>query len=583
LNDYRLERRNLLSGRRFLAAGALGLAAYLLIPPLLFTLHLAFRSPPDLLPNEQGGSWSLENFTNIYTNGTLQNTLTDTSVFVLGSVALAVIIGCILAWLVERTDLPGRRAVFILVLFPMMMPNIITTMGWLLLLGERMGALNVLIRTILPIWESGPFNVFSMYGMIIVQGSSLISLPFLFSSAGLRNMDATLEEASHTSGVNRLTTLRRITLPLLSPHILGGALLVAIFTIESFEVPLLLGGGASANIFSTRLYYELNSASGALPAYGNVAAIGLHFLALTYLLFLFYQIVSLKAERHITLTGRGTRGQHAKLGKWKWPITACVGALLIIISIAPFLVLIWTSLLPHYLHPSMGALSQISFDQYRDLLADKRLIPVWGNTITIAIVAPTVSVGTAFILAWIIARSPIGRGWKVGLDLFLSSSVAIPSVVAANSFLVFYLLINQSIPAWFPLYGTIVVLILVYAHRLGVVYRMSRAGIAQLSKELEDASMVSGVSPIKTLRKIVLPLAGPSLIGAWIILYLVAFKEFTLPMIVGRESPPFVISVFIWKLWHQHTGQAAALGVLTVGFLSMTVFALRSLTLKRWN
>ena len=151
-----------MSGHRFLAAGALMLAAYLLIPPILFTFHLAFRSPADLLPNEPGGSWGLANFTDIYTNGTLHNTLTDPAVYVLGSVGLAVIVGFLLAWFVERTDLPGRRAVFILVLFPMMMPNIITTMGWLLLLGERTGTLNIIFRSILPIWETGPFDIFSM-------------------------------------------------------------------------------------------------------------------------------------------------------------------------------------------------------------------------------------------------------------------------------------------------------------------------------------------------------------------------------------------------------------------------------------
>ena len=575
--------RHLAQGHRLLTVGAVAAAVYLLAPPLSFTFYSAFRTPPDRLPFEGGASWSFSNFTSIYTSGALQSTLVDTSVFVAGSVALALVVGFALAWLVERTDLPGRNMVFVLLLFPLMMPSLVTTMGWLLLLSERVGMLNVAIRTALPFFDAGPFDVFSMYGMVVVQGLSLVGLVFLFASGGLRNMDPALEEASRTSGASPFATLRHVTLPVLLPHLLGVGLLAAIFTVESFEVPLLLAGGANADIFSSRLYYALNSASGSPPAYGTVAALGLHFLLLTYILFFLYHRLAGQADRHVTLTGRGYRPNRYTLGAWRWPIASAVSLFLLVIAIAPFLVLLWTSLLPQYVQPGAEAFEQVSLRQYGALFSDSRLPAAWLNTLAVALVAPTLSVGVAFALAWAVARTRAIQGLRVALDLFLSSSIAIPGVVAASAFLLFYLLVNRSLPTWFPLYGTVLVLVLIYAYRLAVAYRISQAGIGQIARELEDASTASGVSVAQTFRRVVLPLAAPSVFGAWVLLFLVAFREFTLPLVVGRESPPFVVSVLTWKLWGQHTGQAAALGVLTVLFLSLAVLALRILVFKRWR
>ena len=560
-------RPGLLRTERLTAGLAILAAIYLLAPPLVLTVYSAFRSPPDRLPFEGGARWSFENFTDIYTSGALGSTMLDTSIFVAGSVALAFVIGFTLAWLVERTDMPLRGLVFVLVLFPLMMPGLVVTMGWLLLLGERTGMVNVALRWVLPLGDTGPLSVFTMYGMVLVQGFGLVALMFIFIRAALRNVDPALEEASRTSGASLFTTLRRVTLPVLRPSILGVVLLAAILTVESFEVPLLLGG-VTADIFSTRLYYALNDASGAPAAYGTVAALGLHFLALTYMLFFLYHRLVGGGERFVTLTGRAHPPRRHALGVWRWPLLLPVGLFLLVTSVGPFLVLLWTSFLPQYMQPGADAFGRLSLDQYTALLSDGRLPGAAVNTLIVATVAPTLSVGISLVIAWAVTRARRAGGLRVALDLFLSSSIAIPAVVAANAFLLFYLWLNRSVPGWFPLYGTVLVLVLVYSYRMAVAYRLNRAGVMQLSLELEEASLVSGGSRVQTFRRVVLPLVSPSVLGAWLLLFLVAFREFTLPLVVGRESPPLVVSVLIWKLWGLHTGQAAALGVMTVGFLS---------------
>ena len=569
------------SGDRLLVLGAVVAALYLLGPPIGMTVYSAFRVPADSLPFERGAAWGIGNFTELYTTGALQSTLLDTFVFVAGAVALAFVLGFALAWLVERTDLPFRNGVFVLLLFPLMMPSIIVTMGWILLLGESRGMLNVVSRALLPFWESGPFDIFTMYGMVVVQGFGLTALTFLFCAAALRNMDPALEEASRASGARFLTTLRRVTLPLLRPSVLGVVVLAAILALESFEVPILLALGAQADILSTRIYFALNSAAGTPPAYGAVSALGLHFMALAYLLFLVYHRLTRRSERYATVVGRGYRPRRYELGRWKGIVLAGVALFLFINSVAPFLVLLWTSFLPSYVVPGSEAFRKLSLDQYGALLTDHRLLSAAGNTVLVALGAATLSVLVALVIAWAVVRARFGGGIRLALDLFSSSSIAIPGVVAASAFLLFYLRLNSVAPSWLPLYGTVVVLVLAYAYRLAVAYRLSRAGVTQVSRELEEASHTSGGSGLQTFRRVLLPLVAPSALGAWVLLFLVAFREFTLPMVLHRGSDPLVVSVLVFKLWQNHQGQAAALGVLTVGFLALVLLLMRVYVLPR--
>ena len=571
---------NLVHFGRSLPIGIVLLSAvYLLIPPLFFTVLSTFRVPGDRLPFESDIAWGLSNLRDLYAAGLIQRTALDTLVYVSGSAVLATTVGFLFAWMVERTDLPLRRAVFVLILFPLLMPGLVVTIGWLLLLGEQTGLFNVALRTLFPIWEKGPLDVFSMHGMVLIQGLGLMPLAFLFLRGGLRNIDRSLEEASLASGAGSWTTFLRVTLPILRPGLLGAVIVTAVLTVESFEVPLLLAGGAKAEIFSVRLYTALNDASGAPPNYGIAGALGLHFLVITYVLFSLFQFFTRRGEQFTTIGGRTLQPRRHNLGPWRWPVLTVLAFLLSMVSAAPFAVLVWTSLLPQYFHLSTVALGQVSLDQYRELLADGRLWGAWRNTVIIALAAPTISVGVSAMIAWVVVRARPSP-WRTILDLFMSSSIAIPAAVAGSAFLLFYVRLDKLTPVWLPLLGTVLVLVLVYAHRLTVAYRISQTSLLRIGAVLEEASSASGARPMQTLLRIVLPLAIPGLAAAWVTLLVVAVRELTLPLIVGRESPPLVISVLVWKLWGFHTGQAAALGVLTIVFLATAAVA--ALVMFRW-
>ena len=151
-------------GRSLPSGIALLSAVYLLAPPLFFTVLSTFRVPGDRLPFESDAAWGLSNLRDLYATGLIQRTALDTLVYVSGSAILATTVGFLFAWMVERTDLPLRRAIFVLILFPLVMPGLVVTIGWLLLLGEQTGLFNIALRALFPIWEKGPLDVFSMHG-----------------------------------------------------------------------------------------------------------------------------------------------------------------------------------------------------------------------------------------------------------------------------------------------------------------------------------------------------------------------------------------------------------------------------------
>ena len=498
-----------------LILGTLSLAVWLIAPAIVMSIVQAFRPPSGNLFFEDSSFWGLSNFADVYTGSrVLQSTLIDTAIYTIGSVALAFVIGFILAWLVERTNLPGRDLVFVVLLFPLMMPAIVTTLGWVLLLGQRVGLINIVVRTALNLIPgvditSGPFNLTTMYGMVVLQGFGSVTLIFIFISAALRSMDPALEEASRTSGATFFQTVRRVTAPVIRPAVLGVVILTTILTIESFEVPLILSTGAKADILSTRIWELLTAGSGEDPLYGAVAAMGFHFILLTYVMFFAYTRLTERAEQFATITGRGFRARRSSLGHWRWPALVAVAALLLLISIAPFAILVYTSFLPVYLPPSFDVFEKLTLNGYAELFDNKRFLGAVTNTVTVALVAPTISVLVALVTAWMVVRARAARTLRVAVDLFTSSSLAIPAVVAAFAFFIFYLWVNRIVPSWLPLHGTIVVLILAYAFRMALAYRLQRAGVTQIARELEEVSATSGASSVTTFRRVLLPLVAP--------------------------------------------------------------------------
>ena len=315
-----------LAGKLVLIAGAL-IAFYLLAAPLGTLLVTSLRGPADYLPFEPGARWTLDNFRAIYEDPVLyKQILPDTLIFAFGSVTLTFALAFTLAWLVERTDLPGRNVWFALILFPFLVPTTVLAIAWIFLLGPQAGWVNVWLRDIFGLTGNGPINIFSMTGLIICQALAAAPFVFVLLCAALKSMNPSFEEASGASGASPWTTFRRITMPVLLPGVLAPVILVLLITLEQFEIPLIIGLPARINVFSYRIWYELNPSSG-LPNYGGAAAVAIPFLVLGILLLIVYNRLIRRAESFVTVTGKAYRQRRFPLGAWRLPALLFCGLL----------------------------------------------------------------------------------------------------------------------------------------------------------------------------------------------------------------------------------------------------------------
>jgi iron(III) transport system permease protein len=558
-----------LSSLLILGAGALA-AIYLISAPLAMLLAAAFRGPDDMLPFEQGAVWTWDNLVAVYGDPALYtNVIPNTLIFTVGAVALGFATAFILAWLTERCDLPFRNTIFALILFPLLVPGVVLAIAWIFLLGPNAGWVNLALRNVFGLTGEGPINIFSLPGMIVAQAALLVPFIYLLLTAVFRTMNPALEEAASMAGAPPRSVFWRVTLPVLRPGILAPLILATLIALEQFEMPLIIGLPARINVFSTRIYYELNPDTN-LPAYGHAAAVALPFLIAGLLLLLVYNRLIRSAERFVTVTGKAYRPSRFALGGWKAPALGFVALYLAFAMALPIAVLLWTSIFGY--RPFSGALfPAASLDGYRHLFASSDFWLALRNTFLVAGASAAIVTFIGALLAWIVLRTKLPG--RAVLDVLSFMSIGIPSVIAGLAALLLYL----SLPL--GIYGTVWVLVLAYSYRLAVATRSSRAGLSQLHHELEEAAAVAGAGWVETARRVVLPLLAPSLLASFVLLFIVGFREFTMPILLQSQDN-LVLSVVLWNLMVANkSADAAALGSLIVICVApVIIFARRLLT-----
>jgi iron(III) transport system permease protein len=559
------------SAKLVLAIGV-GAAIYLIAAPLAMLLFAAFRGPADFLPFEPGARWTFEHIRALFADQVLYTRIVpDTLVFVLGTVALVFAIGLALAWLIERTDLPGREIWFALILFPLLVPTPVLAIAWVFLMGPNAGWVNLAVRALLGLEGSGPINVFSMGGLILCQALASTPFVFLLMGATLRAMDPALEEASSAAGASPWTTFRRITLPVLLPGLLAPVVLITLITAEQFELPLIIGLPAQINVFSYRIYFELNPLS-SLPNYGGAAALSLPFVLLGVLLLFFYNRLIQRADSFATMRGRSYRQRRLPLGVWRLPALAAVALYVAFAAIFPAAVLLWTSVFG-YATPLSASVADFSIEAYRTLFTSGAFWLGLRNTLLVALASALIVTAIGGLLGWIISRSQIR--FRHVLDFVSILSVGIPAVIAGLGVMLLYL----SLPV--GLYGTVGILVLAYCYRFATTTRLARAGFLQIHSEIEEAAAVCGARWLTTQRRILVPLMLPTLAAGFILLFVVGVREFTIPLVLYSPDN-VVLSVLLWQMFQ--SGQpalSAALASIIVAIVLPVIFLARSWLARR--
>jgi iron(III) transport system permease protein len=545
-----------IQGKTVVIAATIGILIYLIIGPLAMLLISSFKSTQGRLPFESGTPFTLENYSSLLLNPYTYNLLFTTLGFAVGSLLVAFFFSIALAFLVERTNLPLRNLVFVLILASSALPGVIWGIAWLLLLNPTNGWFNVAARALAGTADTtGPIDVFTLPGLIMVQGITLVPLSFLLISASFRAMNASYEEAGSTSGARYSTVLRRVTLPLMAPAILSALVYQFVTAIESFDIPLIIGLRGGIRLLSTQIYLDVYPAN-ALPDYGGASAYGLLLLALAVVpLVVYNRVVTGSPERFATVTGHSFRARQIDLGRAKYVAATFTFGYLFVTFGLPFVVMLWMSVQPFYSVPSAESVRRITLDAYQTIWADRRTLAAFGNTLLLGLCAGLGAMIISFLTAWIIVRTR--TRFKTLLDLLAFAPHAFPGVIIGLSIALIYLFLP------FPIYGTIwIIVIALTTQYISLGTRLMTGGIAQIHSQLEEAAAVSGAAWHQAMVKILLPLVLPAFINGFLLVFLASIKNLTLSLML-YTSNSVVLSTLIWGRWDRgDTAETAVLGVI---------------------
>jgi iron(III) transport system permease protein len=543
--------RELATPQTLLVGGVLVIVGYLAVVPLVYLLHDTFTGP---------AGFSLGAFTRAYTaNSQAGRMMLNSLEFAVGSGALALALGTLLAYVQVRTDAPLKGLFFAASLVPLIIPGILYAASWIFLADPRIGLINAVLFK--PVLGHGLFNTFSMWGMIWVQGLHLAPIAFLLMAAAFRSMDPALEEAALMAGAPRHVLLRRITMPLVRPAIVSAILLMFVQSLESFEVPGLLGLQNGIYVFTSRIYFVLRQ----FPIdYGAAGAYALGLLAFAIVGVALSGWLSRNARGYQTVTGKAFRPRPMELGRARPVVGGLVVLYFAIAVVLPVAVLVYASLLKFYSAPSLDSLRTMSLANYRTVLHTPLAITALRNSVILGIGAATVVMFLTAVASWVVVRTrAMGRRL---LDTVAFTPLVVPGLVLGLALSFVYL------RTALPIYGTLWILLIAYSTRyLPYGMRYAGAAMSQTSGELEESAHVCGASWWQTFRRVLLPLASSGILAGWVYILVVSFRELSSSILLyspGKE----VLSILIWEQFEN--GQfttLAAIGVCMVAILVLLV------------
>jgi iron(III) transport system permease protein len=533
-----------------LAAVLIVVLAALVLPPFVFLLKAS------VVDVQRGGEWSLANFEAVLGSRRFLVTSANSLVFAAGSAVVALAIGWTTAWIVERTNTPLKPLAYLTAIISLGTPYILYVTAWLLLFGKA-GPINQLYRTVTGTSDV-LINVYSMPGMIMVEGFLWSPLAFLLVGATLRNANPELEEAARVSGAGTWMTIRRVTLRLSLPSILALAMLVFIRAIEAFEVPALVGLPGRISVLTTDIYG--NMVAQAPPDIGGASALSVLMLALVLVLLAIYGRLSRHAERFATITGKGFRPRPFDLGRLRYLAAGILVLNFLLLLAVPIAMLAWVSLLPFYQPISTAALALVTLDNYRTVFSPDH-VGLIANTLLVAVATATLAVALTFLAAWLAVRRAPG-GWVV--ERLATIPLVFPGLILGIAVMQLFL----HLPI--PLYGTLGILIWAFViNYLPYGMRYSAAGMLQIHRELEESAEMCGASPLMRLRRIVAPLLAPALLAGWLFIFLMAARVLSLAILLsGPRSQTMAVTLF--DLWTNGQGtELAALGLIWSMLMAM--------------
>lgn len=528
----------------------------LVIVPL-FIMLLASVRPAGVMPFT-AGAMTFQGYAQAYGGGDLLPIVRNTLIYAGVSVLFALPIAFAFAFLTERTDMPLRNAMYVLMFIPMSTPVFATALGWVLLLGPRGGTINVYLRALTGSDASeGPFNIYSLSGLIFVHVLGMIPTMWLFLTAVLRRMDPVLEEAASAAGAGRWHTLRTITAPLMRPGVAAVGIYFFLTGLESLELPLALGPTAGIEVLATKIFFSLAPTADLGVNYGIPAAFGLLGLLMGVAGTLLYHHLVRQASDFAVVTGKGYRPKIIELGRWKYAALGAIGLFVVIKVVLPFAVLLYASFLRFYVPPIAEYLPDIKWTllHYERLFDYRFFGRFFVNTLIVAVAAATLTMMLVSFIGWLVVRYPSPLSKAINLVAFMP--LAIPGVISTLA--LFLMFVGT------PLHGTLALITLAFLARyLAFGTRLMHSAVLQIHKELEEVSHTSGAGGWQTFWRITLRLLFPAFMNGWLWVLVHAAKDFSVALMLASAGSVVVANIIYESFVGGHFNSSAAMLVVLI-------------------
>ena len=498
--------------------------AFAVIYPSVVLILSSFKTPD---------GYGLGNYLAVFRDKGIAASVVNTAKVVFPSTLLSTGLGVFLAWAVVRTDVPGKGLWRSLLAIPYLIPPFIGAIAWTFLLGP-VGFFNELWQRLTG--AGAPLvDIYSLGGMVFVMTIYRYAVPYVVVLPAMKKVNAAVEEAARVSGASPWRALRDVTLPLLTPSILGATLLVFMFILADFGVSAVLGAPNQIHLMTTQIYAIINRPD--LP--GNLQLASAYSLLLAMLglagLALYNRVLA--AQKYVVVSGKGGSAQPGHLGPARWGLFAFLAVVFGITTLAPVAATFTTAFTKTFGLP-FGP-GNVTTRNFARLLSIRNISRAFRNSVFLSGMSALIVTVVALAVAYVAIRGGIRRFWGVRLmQTMVTVPYAVPGTIIA---LAMILAFAQPLPVvGLRLYGTIWILLVAYVARfMNLGYNNISGAITQIDQSLEEASRCAGASHLKAFSTIMLPLLRPSLYGSFFLVVAPTLSEITLSSLlwsVGNET-----------------------------------------------
>ncbi len=466
----------------------------------------------------------------------------------------AMLFAFFIAWYLARNDVFGKRTIMYALWLGFFLPILPATLGWILLLDPNYGIINSYIKQ-LPFIDGPMFDIYSLAGITWVH-ISLTTIPIMviLIEPAQRFIDSSYEEASTMSGAGTFTTLRRVTVPLIAPTLLTALIAGMIRSLEAFEVEQLLGTPSGIFVYSTRIFDLLRIIPADQP---QAMALSTFFLVILFVLVVCYRAMLIRAQMSATLTGRGARLLARRRTRGSYAVSGLLFVMVTVTTLLPFSMVVLSSF--SQLFGFFDLKDSLTTAHWQEIFQS----PVFTSALNQSLITGTVVAVTGTLLylslAWFIARNSFPGKSAMSLAIWLPW--ALPGVLLGTAFLAIFL----NVPGLRLAYGTATALIVVLiVQGLPFATHMFEASISQISRELEESSLMSGAGGFETVRRITAPLIAPMVATVFVLSFMSAIKDISATVLVATPGTQTLPLLMFGYALSGELESASVVGVITV-------------------